>query len=135
MHRTLVAMILAWVPTAVLAASGGLASLKWFAIDVAAQSRFFIVIPLLIVSEPVLVEWLEAIALHFVSENMIRKEDMPRFEAAFDFFKRNKNSYLAHIVLVGVAYAILASSMHLIHARTLLPWCYANNSEANLSLA
>src|SRR5258708_6225739 len=62
------AIAVAWVPIAILAAFRGFESLRSFMIDFAAQSRLLVVIPLLILTEPLLVARLVVVANHFRDE-------------------------------------------------------------------
>src|SRR2546423_15043062 len=59
------AIAIAWVPIAILAALRGFESLRSFMIDFAAQSRLLVVIPLLILTKPLLLARLEGVAHHF----------------------------------------------------------------------
>ncbi|HEY1801564.1 MAG TPA: hypothetical protein VGG46_11580 [Terriglobales bacterium] len=135
LHLTAAVVIIAWMPALVLSASHGFAQLKWFLQDIAAQSRFFLVIPLLIVAEPPLVAWLEAVALHFVTENLIKKEDCSHFEIAFSSFKHYKSSFVTHVIILILVYAAIASAASYTRTRVFLPWCYANATGSELSLA
>src|SRR5207244_3117881 len=69
------AAAVAWLPVLTLSALHGLGPFKGFLFDFAAQSRLLIIIPLLILTKPLLGARLSAIAQHFLVASLVRKED------------------------------------------------------------
>src|SRR5580704_15648856 len=63
--RTAVAVAVAWVPLAILSALRGGPSFLSFLTDYASQSRFLVIVPVLILAEPPLRARLEMVVHHF----------------------------------------------------------------------
>lgn len=126
-----------WLPTMILAAMQGLDSLKLFLLDFAAQSRLLIVVPLLILTEPLLVARLKMVAHHFVNANLIRKEDVSGFEKKFNAFERSGDSVIARVVMVVLVYVFVAYALVYVRRGQIeLPiWCYATSSGGRLITA
>lgn len=129
------ATAVAWLPPAVLAALRGFESLRSFLTDYAAQSRFLVIIPLLILAEPPLVARLEAVARHFRDEGLITKGDLPRFETALSSFMRWGDTLIIRVVMVLLIYMFVAFMMSVIETSPLMPWCFGGGGVANLSPA
>jgi hypothetical protein len=64
--------VIVFVRAAVRSALSGSGTFKWFLLDFAAQSRFLIVTPLLILAGPPLFARLEAVARQFLNEDLVR---------------------------------------------------------------
>src|SRR2546430_11966346 len=105
---SIIAVVAGWVPLIGLSAVQGWFSLKSFLFDFAAQSRLLVLMPLLILTEPQLAARLSAIARHFVSADLVKGEDTPRFERTIDAFERRSDSQFARIVIVMLIYALAA---------------------------
>ena len=118
------AMVITWVPAALLSALHGVHAFKWFFLDFAAQSRFLIVIPLLILAHAPLAARLETTGRHFLDENLVREEDRSRFETAFGSLKRLDRSIVARVSILLIVYTLVAAAMPLIRTGSLLPWAY-----------
>jgi hypothetical protein len=127
------AAILAWLPLLALCALHGWVAFRSFLFDVAAQSRLLFIVPLLILTEPVLVELLSAIARHFLVSEVVRKEDQPRFEKLFASFKGRGSSLIAQLIIMVVIYALVASAMGYVHRSALPAWCYILDAPGKLS--
>lgn len=126
---------IAWVPPAMLAAFRGLASLRSFLTDYAAQSRLLIVIPLLILAEPPLVARMMVVANHFRQGGLIKEEELPRFSTAVNRLTSRGDSLTARVVLVLLVYMFLASTMSVVASSSLMPWCFGAGGVMNLSPA
>jgi hypothetical protein len=72
------AVAVVWMPTAILAALHGFDAMRSFLPDCAAQSRLLVVIPLLIITEPLLAARLMTIAHEFRDEGLVKERDWPR---------------------------------------------------------
>lgn len=129
------ATAIAWFPAIILSTLHGSGSLKSFLFDFAAQSRLLIVIPLLILAEPVLNARLEAVARHFVASDLVKKEDLSRFEEMFTAFRRRVNSRIARVVIVMLIYTFVAYAFSSLRLGVLQEWCYAAGTGGELSAA
>jgi hypothetical protein len=135
-RRVLLAVLVAWLPAAVLCALQGTAVLKSFLSDFAAQSRFFIVIPILILAFPPLCARLEMVAANFLHEGLVKEEDRARFTSAFDSFNNLGRSLIARVVLLILVYMIVFSLLASAQAGSLpLSWYYGGGGLGILSLA
>ena len=123
----------AWLPAIALSTLHGLVSLKSFLLDIAAQSRLLIVLPLLVLTEPVLTTRLATIARHFLAADLVRQEDTSRFEKAFAAFERRGNSLIAQVGIVVIVYVVIASSMLYLVNGILPRWCYMTDAKSSLS--
>src|SRR3954470_9495344 len=65
------AVVIAWLPAAILSGAQGADSLRSFLTDVATQSRLLIVVPLLILYGPLLRERLDRVAQQFINAGLI----------------------------------------------------------------
>jgi len=63
-----------------------------------------VVIPLLILTEPLLMARLSAIAQHFLDAELIKNEEISRFERALTDFKNRENSLIAKVLIVLIVY-------------------------------
>jgi hypothetical protein len=130
-----IAFATAWLPVILLAALHGAASLKSFLFDFAAQSRLFVVIPLLVFTEPLLIARLDAVARHFVDADLVKKEDLFRFEEAFTALGRRGNLLATRIVAVLMIYSFVAYAMPYLKMAVLPVWCYRTDAGGELSSA
>src|SRR5208282_94101 len=92
----------AWLPAAVLSAINGLMSLRSFLTDFAVESRFLIVIPLLVLAEPPLRTRLEFVARHFSEERLILEGERGRFDTALDSSERLRDSMIARVLVAAL---------------------------------
>lgn len=129
------AVLTAWLPAAVLSGWRGAGSLESFFLDFAAQSRFFLVVPILILAEQPLVAWLEAIAAEFVDTGLIADDDCPRWRAAVRSFQRRSDSVASRVVMILLVFSLIVSAKRYLPAATFLSWCYGTGSAIDLSPA
>jgi hypothetical protein len=134
-HKALWVTAISWAPAAALAASDGLATFESFLQDYAAQSRALIVIPLLILGLPPLMKRLEAIAVHFLENDIVSWDDRPRFEAALDRFRHASSSGFSVVLILVLVYLLFFSAMAFVQPGTLRPWCYSAPGSGRLSPA
>jgi hypothetical protein len=107
-HRRILASILiTWLPLALLTAltghligGGGVP----FLTDVSAMGQFLISLPLLIGAEPMVHRRALIAAEEFLDRGMIAPADLPRFEAAITQARRLRNSVLAEVLLLVIAF-------------------------------
>ena len=105
--RMLVAVALAWLPLAVLSALRGGASFLSFLTDYATESRFLIILPLLILAEPPLHERLSKVARQFETD-LVPHDQSPEFQAGWNSCEKLRDSNLARILIVLLTYATAA---------------------------
>ncbi len=105
--RTFTAVAVAWIPLAVLSALRGGDSFLSFLTDYATQSRFLIIVPVLILAEPQLRERLALVAHHFEAD-LVPREGWPQFQADWNSCERLRDSRLAKAVIVLLTYAMAA---------------------------
>jgi hypothetical protein len=124
-----------WIPTAILAMIQGLFYFSAFLLDIAAQSRMLLAIPLLIVAEPSIIQHRFRIARLFLSNDLIKPEQASRFENIFSTFERRRKRRLTHWLLALIVYGILASFLPYLGQGTLPPWCSGDQILGRLSWA
>jgi hypothetical protein len=109
-RRALVAALITWVPLLILAGLQGLAFGHKvpvpFLRDFSGYSRFLLAVPLLLLAENVLGPRIAEAAAHFVTSGVIKKKDFQRFDKLVELGLRSRDSVIAEIVLIGLAYAL-----------------------------
>jgi hypothetical protein len=128
-----VAIAIAWLPPACLSGLRGLDPFWSFLSDYAAQSRMLFLIPLLILAEPRMVQALEAIANHFREEELIKNQDLARFESALKSFGEG-DSLAVRVIMAFTLAVIVALAFPAAPSASLRPWCYEAGSTVALSL-
>jgi hypothetical protein len=106
-NRTLVAVALAWIPLAVLSAVHGGDVFLSFLTDFASQTRFLIILPILILAEPPLLQRLTLVANQF-EKDLVPSEQWPEFQAQWASCVKLRNSVLVRISIVVLTYATAA---------------------------
>ncbi len=100
-------MGLAWLPLAVLSASRGGATFLSFLTDYASQSRFLIILPVLILAEPPLGQRLALVAHRFEAD-LVPRDQWPQFQAAWSSCEKLRDANLARVLIVILTYATAA---------------------------
>jgi hypothetical protein len=107
-RRALAATALTWLPLLLLSAVQGLALGKNlqvpFLLDFAANVRFLIALPLLIVSEVGIDRRLRVTVNHFLKSGLVKEADLPSFEAVIERVTRLRDRVFPEIVMLVVAY-------------------------------
>jgi hypothetical protein len=129
------AVAVVWMPTAILAALQGFDALRSFLTDCAAQSRLLVVIPLLIITEPLLAARLMTIAHKFRDEGLVKEEDWPRFDKAIRSFEGGGGTLIAQVMMLVLVYSFVASTISIIAASPLMLWCFGPHGVLTLSPA
>ena len=111
-RRAALSVLLTWFPLLVLSAAQGLAIGHRvripFLCDFAAYTRFLIALPLLILAEgPIGKEMAEVVA-HFLHAGLVPERNYPDYESALDRAKRRRDSILAEVVILALAYVSAA---------------------------
>jgi hypothetical protein len=73
--------------------------------DIATYARFFLAVPLLILAESVVGPRLRGAGLHFVQGGFVRPEDYPAFDRAIARVAKRRESLLAELIILGLAFA------------------------------
>jgi len=109
-QRIVVITLIAWLPLLVLSALQGQAwgrgAVVPFLLDVEAQVRFLIALPLLIVAELVVHQRMRLVVRQFLERDLIPKSALPYFDAAIKSAFRLRNSVIAEILLIGFVYVV-----------------------------
>jgi hypothetical protein len=125
----------AWLPAAVLSAIHGLTPLRSFLTDFGVESRFLIVIPLLVLAEPPLRARLEFVARHFSEERLILEGEKGRFDAALSTSERLRDSTIARILIAISVFLCTLWLIPVVPVSTLMPWAVAEGRWYHLSAA
>src|SRR5688572_15192213 len=109
-RRILVISLVAWLPLLVLSvwagqALGGRINVP-FLLDVEAQVRFLLALPLLIVAELVVHTRMRALVQQFLERRLVPEHARPQFEAAVASALRWRNSVVAEVLLIGLVYGV-----------------------------
>jgi hypothetical protein len=109
-QRILAITLLAWLPLLVLCALegrllGGTATVP-FLKDVEVHTKLLLVVPLLIIAEPVVHRRMRPLLQQFLERKLIPDNAMPRFEAAIASAFRLRNSVLAEVLLIALVYGV-----------------------------
>ena len=99
-----VAVAVAWVPPALLSALRGRTAFLSFLTDCAYQTRFLLILPILILAAPNLTKRLGNVADHL--EELVLEGRLPDFEAKWTSFERLGNSMAAQTAIVLLTYAL-----------------------------
>jgi len=109
-QRIVVITLIAWLPLLVLSALQGQAwgrgAVVPFLLDVEAQVRFLIALPLLIVAALVVHQRMRLVVRQFLERDLIPKSALPYFDAAIKSAFRLRNSLIAEILLIGFVYIV-----------------------------
>lgn len=106
--RVLVAVLISWVPLAILASVQGLAigptRLESFLMDFAVNVRFLVTVPVFILAEGSCMTQLRSIVRHFLDAGLVKDASRASFEATVRETVRLSHSGRAEAVLIGLAY-------------------------------
>lgn len=109
-QRVIVIALLGWLPLLILSAVQGHLWDKSvavpFLLDLEVHIRFLIVVPLLVIAELVVHQRLRPIAKAFLERDLIREDDLPRFDKAITSAFRLRNSVIAEVLLMLIVYGV-----------------------------
>ena len=109
-RRILAGVLITWLPLLLLSAWEGRA--WWgttqvpFLLNVEVHARFLLAMPLLVVAELVVHARMRRALLHFLSRDLIRAADRPRFNALIGSAMRLRNSLVVELGLVVLVYGV-----------------------------
>jgi hypothetical protein len=114
LRRALLSILLTWVPLFVLSALQHIAIGHRVPVpflgDFAVHARFLLAVPLLLVAEIVVGPHLAHAARHFVDSGLVTPDDYDNFEEAIDDGLKGRDSTIAELILVLLAYGLTATS-------------------------
>ncbi len=109
--RATLAIVVGWLPLALLSAAQGVAmhdgTFASFATDYGVHARSLIAAPLLIIAEGVCAPRLSAIAAHFTSSGIVAPQDEPDFDRIVKSTLRLLDSLAVEAILLAVAAGIV----------------------------
>jgi hypothetical protein len=109
-RRAVLAAIFTWLPLLILSAMQGLAFGKTvpvsFLDDFSAYTRFLFAIPLLLLAETIIGPRVAETAAHFVKARVVLEKDYPKFDEIVERGLRARDSILAEVILVVIAYIL-----------------------------
>ena len=112
--RAAIAVAVAWVPLAVLSAFRGRAAFLSLLADFATVSRFFIIIPVLILAERPLQGRYAAVAHHF-EMSLIAGNELSRFRSEWRSYEKLKDSGAVRVMLLLLTYGLAAWLSQFLH--------------------
>lgn len=124
--RTLLAVLIAWVPLLVLAAAQllilGDESAKSFFSDIAVHARFLMAVPALIFAEQECIPRLGKIVSHFAESGLVVEADRARFQAAVSSTRRLLASTLGDLVMLVLVYLGVVALALYFSSDAVMPW-------------
>ncbi len=102
---TCIAIASTWVPPAVLSALRGGTAFFSFLTDYASQSRFLVILPVLILADPDVYKRVVRVANHL--EEFVQESQLSTFKASWGSFERLRRSRVAQVVIVLLVYAFI----------------------------
>jgi hypothetical protein len=115
LRRGFLSILVTWVPLLILSAMQGTAMSHLVSIsflhDFAVHARFLLAVPILLMAETILGPRLAYAASHFVESGLVVEKDFARFDAAIESGLRWRDSILAEVALICVAYAFTAITL------------------------
>ncbi len=108
-RRILAFVLITWAPLALLTALGGLfwsGAAVPFLFDLDVHARFLISLPMLIGAELLVHQRVRATVYHFRDCDLIAPNDVPRFKAIIDSAWRMRNSVLAELLILVLAFTL-----------------------------
>jgi len=132
-RRVLISVAFAWVPLAALCALQALFSghgelLHAFFTDVAVHARFLLAVPILILSEYIILPRLDLTARHFVTSNIIDEADRERFDEAIASTRRLSLGVWPSAAMTIIVYAFVITIALTVSQSSLPIWHYAPES-------
>jgi hypothetical protein len=114
LRRAFLSILVTWVPLLVLSAlqnnAAGHQVPVPFLRDFAVHARFLLSVPILLLAETILGPRLAHAANHFVESGLVEKQDYKRFDSAIAKGLKWRDSTIAELLIILLAYAITAFS-------------------------
>jgi hypothetical protein len=138
-RRVLIAVTAAWLPLAILCVAQALLSgheelVRAFFTDMAVHARYVLAVPLLILSEYIILPRLDITARHFVISKIIDPSDRERFDHAIESTRRLSLGIWPSAGMTLLVYAFVTTIALTIHPGLLPAWHYTAGT-SHMSLA
>ena len=137
-NRALIAVVIGWVPLAILAGVQLLISsdesAKSFFTDISVHARFLVAVPALLYAEQECLPRLGKIVNHFQETGMVIGEDTVRFQAAVTSTRRLLSSNAVDLVLLVLVYVVVVVIALYFSTEALMPW-YRRGAMSGLRLS
>ena len=104
---TAIAVAVCWIPPAVLSALRGGTVFLSFLTDYASQSRFLIIVPLLMLAAPDVHKRVARVERYL--EQFVQESQLSTFKASWDSFNNVGNSAIAKVAILLLTYAVAIS--------------------------
>jgi hypothetical protein len=128
------AVLVGWVPLAVLAAAQDLAlgadRTRALLLDFAVYARFLIAAPLFIIAEPVCISRLGSTVRHFLDAGLVREADRARFDAVVASTRRLRDAIVVELAAVFLAYAVIGALIRYVPSAAIPVWHGSGGSGA-----
>ena len=125
-RRALLAVLIGWLPLAILAAARLLVSsdesAKSFFSDFAVHARFLVAVPALILAEAECIPQLGKIANHFGETGLVIEQDKARFQAALSSTRRLLDSIIGDAITLVLVYFVAATLALYFSSDAFLAW-------------
>ena len=125
-RRAAVAVLVAWVPLALLSAWEGYAigpsARESFLLDVAAHARFLVALPLFVLADAVVLPKLGVIVRQFMTSGIVQPPDKPAFMALVSSTRRALKSPVTTGVIIALAFLSSLRMTELVYPSTISTW-------------
>lgn len=122
-RRGLLAMLVGWVPLAILVSGWGTATqLTSFLHDAGVHVRLLVAAPVLIAADSLCAPYLAAVARHFLDAGLVDESDRPRFQAAIASTRALLHSWWSELTVLGLAYAATLGLIYGAPAQRMPTW-------------
>jgi len=138
-RRVVIAVLVSWVPLALLSAvhaviDGHPELLHAFFTDIAVHARYLLAVPILILSEYIILPRLDITARHFLVSRIIDASDRERFDEAVASTRRLSVGIWPSAGMTVLVYAIVVVIALTVHPGLFPAWHHADDA-SHLSLA
>lgn len=124
--RAELAVLVSWVPLAILTIVQGSflrrTAEESFAFDIGVNARLLLALPLMLVAEALVAPRLAWIVRHFTAEGFIVDAQRAQFDVAVSSTQRLAASVPAEVVVVALAYALVAVIFFSVPSQQIPPW-------------
>jgi hypothetical protein len=124
--RIVLAVLIGWVPLAMLAAAQDLAlgtdRTRALLLDFAVYARLLIAVPLFIIAEPVCFSRLGRTVRHFLDAGLVPEADRARFDAVVASTRRLRDAIGVELASVLLAYAAIGALMRYVPSAVIPVW-------------
>ncbi|MBL1174917.1 hypothetical protein [Pantanalinema sp. GBBB05] len=125
-RRIVISILVSWLPLLILSTLQGLAigtTVKIpFLLDIAEQTRLLLVMPLLLVAEPIINSSIKEAVEQFLHEEIVSEVDLPAFKAAIHQGMRWKESAWAEAILVSIIVVFMITYLDVVKSIHLSTW-------------